>query len=152
MSELDELTIGTFEQRVQETLSRQPFMTALGVELVSLRRGAAEVRFPYSPEYTQHNGFLHAGAVSGVLDSTCGYAGLTVIGEDKELLAVEYKINFLAPCVGESFVARAKVKRAGQKIIVCSADAYALRAGKEKLVATMIDTIIVVPNQKATAK
>jgi acyl-coenzyme A thioesterase PaaI-like protein len=36
------------------------------------------------------------------------------------------------------------VKRAGKNLIVCAADAFALKNGQEKLVATMLATIMAV--------
>jgi acyl-coenzyme A thioesterase PaaI-like protein len=55
---------------------------------------------------------------------------------------VEFKINLLAPAVGEAFIARAQVKRAGKTLTVCTADAFALNQRNEKLVATMVATIM----------
>jgi acyl-coenzyme A thioesterase PaaI-like protein len=73
------------------------------------------------------------------------YAALTVAPDDKEVLTVELKVNLLAPAVGEAFVARAQVKKAGRTLTVCAADAFAIDGGKEKAVATMLATIMDVP-------
>jgi uncharacterized protein (TIGR00369 family) len=85
---------------------------------------------------------VHAGAITSILDSACGYAALSVAPEEAEVLSVEFKVNFLAPGVGESFVARASVKRAGKRLTVCTADAFAVKAGAEKLIATMLATVM----------
>jgi acyl-coenzyme A thioesterase PaaI-like protein len=65
--------------------------------------------------------------------------------DDKEVLTVELKMNLLAPAAGESFAARAQVKRAGRTLTVCTADAFAIRNGEETVVATMLATIMAVP-------
>jgi len=44
--------------------------------------------------------------------------------------------------VGERFVARAHVKRAGKTLIVCAADCFAQKGSDEKIVATMLGTIM----------
>jgi acyl-coenzyme A thioesterase PaaI-like protein len=62
---------------------------------------------------------------------------------------VEFKVNLLAPGVGESFVARALVKRAGKRLAVCTADAFAVRAGEEKLIATMLATMMKMDSKAA---
>ena len=80
--------------------------------------------------------------ITSILDSACGYAALSVAPEKAEVLSVEFKVNLLAPAVGDSFVARAQVKRAGKTLTVCTADAFALNQGNEKLVATMQATIM----------
>ena len=131
-----------FEEKVRSSFSRQLFMTTLGAEIISVGRGSVEIRFPFSSTLTQQNGFVHAGAVTSIMDSACGYASLSVAPPDADVLSVEFKVNLLAPGIGESFVARASVKRAGKRLAVCTADAFAVRAGQEKLIATMLATIM----------
>ena len=128
--------------RVQANFARQQFMSTLGAELVSARPGSVEIGFPFRADLTQQNGFIHAGAITSVLDSACGYAALSMAAEGADVLTVEFKVNLLAPAVGERFVARAQVKRAGKLLTVSTADAFAIKDGQEKLVATMIATIL----------
>ncbi len=113
-----------------------------------VRSGATEIRFLYAASLTQQHGYVHAGAVTSILDSACGYAALTVAPEGAEVLSVEFKVNLLAPGVGKSFVARAHVKRAGKTIAVCAGDAFAVRPEGEKLIATMLATMIYVPAER----
>jgi uncharacterized protein (TIGR00369 family) len=120
-------------------------MSTLGAELTAVEEGTVEIRLPFSPSLTQQNGYLHAGAVASVLDSACGYAALSVAPADHEVLSVEFKLNLLSPAVGEVFIAKAQVKRAGKKLTVCTADAFAITGNKEKMIATMLNTIIVMP-------
>ena len=117
-------------------------MQTLGAEMTSVSQGQVEIHVPYRLELTQQHKFVHAGAITSILDTACGYAALSVVPEGKDVLSVEFKVNLLAPAVGENFIARAQVKRAGKTLIVCSADAYARNGGEEKLVATMLATIM----------
>ena len=138
-----------FEKKVRDSFGRQLFMSTIGAEVTTVDRGRVEIRFPFSPTLTQQNGFVHAGAVTSILDSACGYAALSIASEDSEVLSVEFKVNLLAPGVGESFVARALVKRAGKRLAVCTADAFAVRAGEEKLIATMLATMMKMDSKAA---
>src|SRR5271154_839079 len=104
---------------------------------------------PFSPSLTQQNGYMHAGAITAVLDSACGYAALTVAADDKDVLTAEFKVNLLAPASGQVFAARAQVKKAGRTLTVCTADAFAISDDGEKLVATMLATIMAVPIRAA---
>ena len=140
-----------FEKKVRDSFGRQAFMSTIGAEMVSVSRGTVEIRFPFSTELTQQNGFVHAGAVTSIMDSACGYAALSVASEQADVLSVEFKVNLLAPGAGESFVARASVKRAGKRLAVCTADAFAIRAGKEKLIATMLATMMNMDSKPAEA-
>lgn len=131
-----------FEKKVRDNFGRQLFMSTIGAEMISVGRGSVEIRFPFSSKLTQQNGFVHAGAVTSIMDSACGYAALSVTPEEVDVLTVEFKVNLLAPGIGESFVARASVKRAGKRLAVCTADAFAVKAGEEKLIASMLATIM----------
>ncbi|MGC1453550.1 MAG: PaaI family thioesterase [Candidatus Sulfotelmatobacter sp.] len=135
----------THEERIRQSFSRQAFMSTLGAELTAVVQGGVEIRLPFSPSLTQQNGYLHAGAITAVLDSACGYAALTLAPEGKEVLTVEFKVNLLAPAAGEVFAARAQVKKTGRTLTVCTADAFAISDGGEKVVATMLATIMAVP-------
>ncbi len=134
--------VEAFEKKVRDSFGRQLFMSTIGAEMISVGRGTVDIRFPFSSKLTQQNGFVHGGVVTSIMDSACGYAALSMASEDSEVLAVEFKVNLLAPGVGESFVARAAVKRAGKRLAVCTADAFAVKAGEEKLIATMLATMM----------
>lgn len=110
--------------------------------MTSVQRGAVEIRCGADAKLTQQNGFVHAGVITSILDSACGYAALSVAPADGEVLSVEFKVNLLAPAVGDAFVARAVVKRAGKTLTICTADAFAINAGGEKLIATMLATMM----------
>jgi uncharacterized protein (TIGR00369 family) len=134
--------VQAFEQKVRESFGRQSLMATIGAELVSVMPRAVEIRLPFHQKLTQQDGFLHAGVVTSILDSACGYAALSVAPENAEVLSVEFKVNLLSPAVGEFFAARAQVKRAGRTLTVCTADGFALNKGNEKLIATMQATIM----------
>jgi uncharacterized protein (TIGR00369 family) len=117
-------------------------MRTLGAEISVLDHGQVEIRLGYRPTLTQQNGFIHAGVLTSILDSACGYAAMSVGPEKHDVLSVEFKVNLLAPAKGERFVARAAVKRAGKNLTVCTADAFAIQNGQEKVVATMLATMM----------
>jgi len=122
--------VTTDEERIRRSFTMQAFMSTLRAELTSVVQGGVEIRLPFLPDLTQQNGYLHAGAITAVLDSACGYAALTLAADDKEVLTVELKMNLLAPAAGEVFAVRAQVKRAGRTLTVCTADAFAISDGK----------------------
>jgi len=140
-----EQQVNTHQERIRRSFLNQAFMSTLGAELTGVGQGVVEIRLPFSSKLTQQHGYLHAGAVTAVLDSACGYAALSLAPDDKDVLTVEFKQNLLAPAAGELLIARAQVKRAGKTLTVCTADAFAITGSKEKLVATMLATIMNIP-------
>ena len=86
--------------------------------------------------------FFHAGVVTMIVDTACGYAALTCMPAVAAVLTVEYKINFLSPASGEKLIARGRVLKPGRTLTVCFGEVHALKEGKEKLVATMLATMM----------
>lgn len=135
--------------RVRASFDKQKIMHMLGATLTSVKRGQVEVTFPFREELTQQHGFVHAGVITTILDSACGYAALSVMPEGAGVLTIEFKTNLLAPAKGDHFIARGRVVRAGRTIVVCSGDVIALQDGEEGegeqgiAVATMLATMLV---------
>ena len=133
-----------FESRVRASFARQGLMETIGARLTGVSAGEVEIELPFREDLTQQHGYLHAGVVTSIVDSACGYAALTLTPASAEVVSVEYKINLLSPAVGERFVARGRVLRAGRNLTVCAGDVFAQVKGKEKLVATMLATMMTV--------
>ena len=133
-----------FEARVRASFARQRVMETIGARLTRVAPGEVDIELPFREDLTQQHGYLHAGVVTTVVDSACGYAAMSLTPPGGEILSVEFKINLLSPATGESLVARASVKRAGRNITVCVGDAFAVNEGREKLVATMLATMMTV--------
>jgi uncharacterized protein (TIGR00369 family) len=132
-------------ERVRASFAKQQVMNLIGARLVRVAPGAVDIELAWRDDLTQQSGVLHAGILATILDSACGYAALTLMAADSEVVSVEFKANLLAPAKGERVVARARVKKAGRTLSVCDADAFAITAGEEKLVASMTGTMMRVP-------
>jgi uncharacterized protein (TIGR00369 family) len=133
-----------FEARVRESFARQRVMETIGARLSRVAPGEVEIELPFREDLTQQHGYLHAGVVAAVIDSACGYAAMSLAPAGAEVLSIEFKLNLLSPARGASFVARARVKRAGRNVTVCAGDLYALGGASEKAVATMLATMMTV--------
>ena len=131
-----------FERRVRESFARQRVMGLIGASLTRVEPGAVDVVLPYRDDLTQQDGFIHAGILTTLADSACGYAAYTLMPAGSEVLSVEFKVNLLRPAAGEVFVAEARVLKAGKTLTVTRGDVYGRAAGETKLVATMLATMI----------
>jgi uncharacterized protein (TIGR00369 family) len=131
-----------YERRVRESFARQRALATFGARLLRVAPGEVEIGLAFREDLTQQHGYLHAGLTAALADTACGYAALTLAAPGAEVLSVEFKLNLLSPAVGERFVARARVVRAGRNITVCAGDLFALKDGVEKLVATMLATMM----------
>jgi uncharacterized protein (TIGR00369 family) len=134
-----------FESKVRESFARQPHMATLGAVIVHVAPGAVDISLPFADCFCQQNGFMHAGAIASVADSANGYAALTLSPPDTDVLAVEFKINLLAPAVAPEFLACGRVLRSGRTLTVCQAEVFTAGPGERTLVAVMLSTLIVRP-------
>ena len=131
-----------FESRVRSSFHLQQLMKTINASLVQVSPGEVHIEIPFQQELTQQNGFIHAGIITSIVDSACGYAAYSLMTASSGVLTVEYKINLLSPAIGERFLAIGRVKKPGRTLTVCEGDVFAHTAGEQKLVATMLATMM----------
>ena len=131
-----------YEIKVRDSFNRQKIMKTVNVSIIAVKPGQVELEFPYQVSLTQQHGFIHAGIVSTVLDSACGYAAFSLMPVGAAVLTIEFKINLLSPANGERFRAVGTVKKCGRHITVTEGELFTYVDGGPKLVATMVGTIM----------
>jgi uncharacterized protein (TIGR00369 family) len=129
-------------ERVRASFARQAAMQAIGASILRLAPGEVELTMPYRAELTQQHGFLHAGIVTTLADSACGYAALSTMPLDSDVLSVEFKVNLLRPAAGQRFRALGSVLKSGRTLVVTRGDVWAAQDDQEILIATMLATMI----------
>lgn len=141
-----------YVRRVRASFEGQPAMSRLfGARMTLVEPGATEIHIPVQPDFLQQMDNVHGGIIGALADSAAGYAALTLLDIGKEVVTVEYKINFVAPAFGELLIGRGKVIRAGRTLVICAAEIFARRSGVETLVAYMTTTMMIVLDTKPHA-
>ena len=132
-----------FAEEIKQSFARQTIMSLIGAALTRVEPGLIEITLPYRSDLTQQHGYLHAGIVTTIADSACGYAAYSLMPPDSEVLSVEFKVNLLRPAKGETFIATAEVIKSGKTLTVVRADVYATtRSDQRELIATMLGTMM----------
>ena len=132
----------SFADEIKESFAKQTIMGLIGAELLRVEPGVIEIRLPYRANLAQQHGYLHAGIVTTIADSACGYAAYSLMPPNSEVLSVEFKVNLLRPAKGETFTAAAEVVKSGKTLTVVRADVFGIEQGRRALVATMLGTMI----------
>lgn len=132
----------TFVEEIKESFAKQLVMSLIGAALTRVEPGIVEISLPYRRDLTQQHGYVHAGIITAIADSACGYAAYTLMPPDSDVLAVEFKVNLVRPAKGETFVARAEVMKSGRTLTVVRADVHALTGNERELVAMMQGTMM----------
>lgn len=130
------------QQRITDSFNSQGLMTTLGAQIVSIADGEVQIELPFSKKLSQQHGYLHAGAITSIVDSACGYAALTKAPPEHEVVTAEFKINFMRPAIGERFLAIGKVVNSGKLLTVCTGEVRAFSGTDYKVIAVMQATIV----------
>lgn len=130
-----------WEARCRASFDKQPICKTLGIELAAVAPGVCEMRMPFRADLTQQHGFFHAGMVATLADNAGGYAASTLIPAGAEVLAVEFKINLMAPAKGDVMIARARVVKPGRTLVITQVEIAMLDGGVEKDCALMQQTV-----------
>lgn len=127
-------------EKIKQSFDKQGLMKTFNAKLIAVEKGQVKITCDFSEGLTQQHGFFHAGVATSIVDSACGYAALTMMPDDMEVLSVEFKINFMKPAKTDKLVAIGKVLQAGKMLTIC--EGYVYDSSEEKLISKMMATMI----------
>lgn len=142
-----ELRNPNFASDVAASFAQQAIMKTIGARLSLVEPGVVEIALRYREDLTQQDRYLHAGVVTTIADSACGYAAFTLMPAGSRVLAVEFKVNLLRPARAREFIARAEVIKAGRTLTVVRADVFGIDENGRQLVAMMQGTMMCIPKK-----
>lgn len=140
-----------YDVRVRAGFDGQAVMRLIGAHLAALRPGYCRIELPFRPDLTQQHGFIHAGIVSTIVDSAGGFAGFTLFPAKSSVLTAEFKLNLLAPAIGERLIAVGEVVKSGRTLVITRGEVHAEDGGKRTLCAIMQQTLMVMADRQAQA-
>lgn len=123
----------TVLDRIREINRTAAFNRWAGFEVVSAAAGEVALRMPWRAELGQYVGSLHAGLMSALVDTSCGYAASSLGGR---VVASHCAVNYLRPGTGAAFVATARVVKSGRRQIFTVAELHEETDGEPVLIAT----------------
>ena len=122
-------------------------MRTLGAVLESIEPGTVTISCAFDDGLTQQHGLLHGGVLASLVDVACGYAALSVLPEEREVLTVEFKIHFLKPAKTHRLIAIGQVVQSGRTLTVCEGSVF--DATRTRVLARMTATMMAVPTTSA---
>ena len=128
--------------KVAKSFESQAFMKTIGAKLDSVDEGRVVISVELKPSMMQQHGFGHAGVTFSIGDSAAGYAALTKMGKNQEVLTSEMKIHLMSPADGKILKAVGSVLKAGRRLLVVQSNIYSGDDKNEKLIATMLGTMV----------
>ncbi len=133
------------KDRISQSFGAQSMMETLGAQLSEISEGVVRITAPILAGSRQQQGFGHAGLTFSLGDTAAGYAALTMLPLDQEVVTAEIKINLLAPARGSLLIATGRVIKPGKRLSVVTAEVHAEHKGVQTLVAILQGTMVPVP-------
>ena len=131
-----------YHDKVHRSFGKQSMMQTFGAQIETLEPGLCIIAAPILDGHLQQHGYAHAGLTFSIADSSAGYAALSLMEEEAEVLTVEMKINLLAPAAGDALVVKGRVFKSGRRLIIVGAEVFARTKDKDTLIALLQGTMI----------
>jgi 1,4-dihydroxy-2-naphthoyl-CoA hydrolase len=95
---------------------------ALGIQIVAVEPGTLVAHMALTEQHLATNGYLHAGAVVTLADTSCGFGCIAHLPEGaKNFTTIELKSNFLRTVTRGTIRSEAKLIHAGRRTQVWDA-------------------------------
>ena len=111
-------------KRIEDALSTVPFGKLLGIKLDAIEPGEATLSLQIRDDFKQNAGVVHGGVIASLIDTATAFAILPLLNAGERTTTVDLTISYLRPLTAGSMLARAKVLRAGKRLIVVSAELF----------------------------
>ena len=129
--------------KVRASFEAQGLMTTFAAQMDQITAGEVTLSAPLTPAVSQQQGYAHAGLTFSLADSAGGYAALSLMPSEAEVVTAEFNIHLLAPAQGTRLEAKGRVIKPGRRLMVIASDVWAFAEdGSRRHVATGTGTMV----------
>ena len=125
------------KERARNALKTLAFARLIGMELVDIRLGEADVKIGMRDDLRQPYGILHGGVTATLIDTAMAFAVRTHLEDHEVTTSVDLTVHYLRPHAEGDAVCTAKVVRPGRRVFTVAADVV---DSEGKLIATGLST------------
>ena len=135
---LDQRQLGDLQERVR----RSPFHQWMGMELISVGDGQAELAMDLRPHHFNPQGIVHGGVITALADTAIGLAIRSRLPAGLTHRTAQLTVSFLAKGEGGTLVGRGQSLHLGSRMGYGEAE---VTDGDGRLLARATGTFIVLP-------
>ncbi len=147
MSEYEELS-PNYKKALMAS-ANVPFWSLLGIKLVEIRKGWAQIKLPFSKKLDNALGIAHGGAVFALADSAVAMALLGLLDRGESPSTIEMKINYLKPFSSGEIIAEAVIIHRGATTALGEVE---VRDENNQLIAKGLATYMITKRKRADEK
>jgi acyl-CoA thioesterase len=125
--------------RLRKAFASVPFLRLLDIKLGEAERGSATLYLDARDELGRMEGIMHGGAIASLIDTAAAFAVLTLLEPGQKTSTVDLTVHYLHPVLQGRIRARARVLRAGRRLVSVAVE---VRADGEALIATALTTYV----------
>jgi len=111
---------------IERMLDGSPFIRFMNLSLESFDREREEItlKMPMRPEFERAPGTsqFHGGPVSALIDTTGDFA--VVLAVKAPVPTINFRVDFLRPCVGSFLVCTARNRRVGRTVAIVDIEVF----------------------------
>ncbi|ARN76095.1 PaaI family thioesterase [Oceanicoccus sagamiensis] len=101
-----------------------PFMVHLGIDIVSMQGGKAEVAVTLLPELLNSGGMAHGGLIATLADGAAGAAVFSVMARDKMAVTTDFNLTCLKSTAAGLLTAKGEVIHQGRRLIRADVEVF----------------------------
>jgi len=105
-------------EALRELSGRMPFNRSLGLRIAKVHQDGVTIEIPVRDDMRNLAGLLHGGVSATIADAAVGIAVLRHFGGQRACTTVDLKINYFRPIANGKVVARSKLLRIGNHLVV----------------------------------
>jgi uncharacterized protein (TIGR00369 family) len=110
------------KKRAKDALDSLSFAKLIGMQLVDIRLGEADVKIEMRDDLRQPYGLLHGGVTAALIDTAMAFAIRTYLEDREVTTSVDLTVHYLRPHTSGPAVCTARVVRPGKRIFTVEAD------------------------------
>ena len=142
-----------FKADIVEKLKRQHFMKLMNMKLTKIEEGYIEGWIDVEEIHKQQKGFVHGGVIATMADVVAGFAAVSLVHKENNVVTAEIKISYFNPGLGDKLFAKGWVIKQGKKLHFCEAEVYSEQNGTLNLIAKASTTMAtILPEDIVKAK
>ena len=113
-----------------------PFNRHLGLKALKVTPEEVELCLPFQPHFVGDpiRGALHGGTISALIDTAGGAVAFLNVSNEERVSTVDLVVDYLRPGPPADIVARARIVRRGNRVIISNVDVLP-REGEQYVIA-----------------